>query len=417
MKSILLTTTALVAFAGAAAAEAHMDDVGTNWAADGEFGYNEEVEGGFYFAGGLAVQANAALNADITAGVMLDVDLGFSPNTFGETGTAGSTSGAFDNISIDGSDFVIFVRSDTAALYIGDTATAAEKTWSGTTNMEADGFLEVGDVDDGPENGDFVDGVMRGDLTIGAVEMSVSYFFGESNNQDTTDDLDGLAGLQVGGSTTFGNFTVGGTYQEGVNQALVNAKNTDTNEDGITGDTDLDDNTGNIDELFGVFASTNFAGADVKVAYARNVDTEASSTGIEVGYPFGPVSLGAFYSLESDGDDATDEDDNYGVSASYATGAIAVTGYYHDGQDQETGIEGSYTLGNGLALYAGYIDNRDDIDDNYEAYAAATYDLGGGASLIAAYGDSGDNYGGANDEIGNAFEVNEGTTVAVSFSF
>jgi hypothetical protein len=94
-----------------------------------------------------------------------------------------------------------------------------------------------------------------------------------------------------------------------------------------------------------------------------------------------------------------------------------VTGYYHDGQDQETGIEGSYTLGNGLALYAGYIDNRDDIDDNYEAYAAATYDLGGGASLIAAYGDSGDNYGGANDEIGNAFEVNEGTTVAVSFSF
>ena len=412
MKSILLTSTALVAFTGAAMAENHEDMAanGVVWGADGEFGYNEEVEGGFYFDGGLAVTTSAGMNMGLTAGLSLDVDLGFGPAENNGLVSASSGSGTFSDIAINGSDFVIFVEGQGAALYIGDTETASQKTWSGTTNMENDGFLEVGDVDDGADDGDFVDGVIRGDLTYGPVTASLSFLMADGGEIGGT-DFNGLDGLQVGAVSTFGNFTVGVTYQEGVSSRLVNAADADPGVDGILGNADdTPENPGTVDEVIGVFASSTFAGANVKVAYAQNLDTDASSTGLQLDYPFGPVTATVFYSFESD------VEDNYGVAIAYANGPVAATAYYHDGNDEELGIEGSYDTGTGITAYAGYIQNDGD-SDAYEAYVAATYDLGGGASLIAAYGDSGDAYTGANDEIGNAFEVNEGTTIAVSFSF
>jgi outer membrane protein OmpU len=412
MKSILLTSTALVAFAGAAMAEAHEESTpnGVMWNADGEFGYNDEVEGGFYFDGGLAVSTKAGMNMGLTAGVTLDVDLGFSKATLNETTGVlnASGDGSFDNISIDGSDFVVFVEGQGAALYIGDTATASEKTWSGTTNMENDGFLEVDDVNDGADNGDFIDGVLRGDLTYGPVTASVSFLM--TDGAAASEDFDGLDGLQVGAVSTLGAFTVGATYQQGVSARLVDASD-DAGNDLILGTTDdTVDNPGTVAEVIGLFASTTFAGANVKVAYAQNLDTDADSTGLQLDYPFGPVTATVFYSIESD------TDDNYGVAVAYANGPVAATAYYHDGTDQEIGLEGSYDTGMGLTAYAGYIQNDDDSDAS-EAYVAGVYDMGGGASLIAAYGETGDTYAGANDEIGNSFEVNEGATVAISFKF
>ena len=417
MKSILLTSTALVAFAGAAAAESHasadmMGPQGVVWGADGEFGYNEEVEGGFYFDGGLAISTTAGMNMGLTAGLTLDVDLGFvDATTNTPTGLIEDNNGdgAFDNISIDGSDFVVFVEGQGAALYIGDTATASEKTWSGTTNMEQDGFLEVDDVNDGADNGDFVDGVIRGDLAYGPVTASVSFLM--ADGPATNDDFDGLDGMQVGAVSTFGAFTLGVTYQQGVDSMLVDASDDEIGTDGIVGtNDDVAGDDGSVDEIVGLFASTTFSGANVKVAYATNLDTEEDSVGFQLDYPFGPVTATVFYSIESA------VDDNYGVAVAYANGPVAATAYYHDGNDQEIGLEGSYDFGMGLSAYAGYIQNDGDSDAT-EAYIAAEYDLGGGATLIAAYGDAGDTYTGDNDEIGNAYEVNEGTTVAVSFTF
>ncbi|SFK90984.1 porin [Loktanella salsilacus] len=413
MKSILLTSTALVAFAGAAAAESHasadmMGPQGVVWGADGEFGYNKEVEDGFYFDGGLAVSTSAGMNMGLTAGLTLDVDLTFN-DAEGDVADP-SGDGAFSNIGISGSDFVVFVEGQGAAVYAGDTATASEKTWSGTTNMENDGFLEVDDVNDGADDGDFVDGVIRGDLAYGPVTASLSFLM--ADGADTNGDLDGLDGLQFGAVSTFGAFTVGMTYQQGVSGALVDADDTATaGSDGIIGNSDDGvENPGTVDEVIGVFASTTFSGANVKVAYATNLDTEEDSVGFQLDYPFGPVTATVFYSIESA------VDDNYGVAVAYANGPVAATAYYHDGNDQEIGLEGSYDFGMGLTMYAGYIQNDGDSDAT-EAYAAAEYDLGGGASLIAAYGDAGDTYTGDNDEIGNAYEVNEGTTIAVSFTF
>lgn len=416
MKRILLTTTALVAFAGVASAQqgtlepvldgaiqsetgmimadgstmpvdvpeipAAASPAGVELGADGEFGYNEEVEGGFYFSGGLALTTNAGMNMGLTAGIDADVDIDFTDND-----TAGVDGGTFDNADISISDFVIYVEGQGAGFYVGDTETAAASRWDGTTNMEQDGFLENDDIDDGAVNGDFVDGVMRADLDYANFSGSVSFLL--TDGGDNT-DLDGIDGASVGLTGTFGNYSVGMAYQEEVTTPIYN--------------------NGPIDEIVGVFAGTTFAGADAKIAYARNLTTEEDSIGVQVDYPFGPVTASVFYSAES----ATD--DNYGVGVVYASGPVTAGAYYHGGNDEEIGVEGSYNLGNGLVAYAGYIQNDGD-SDAYEAYIAAAYDLGGGASLIASYGDTGDTYTGANDEIGNTYEVNEGTTVAVSFQF
>ncbi|KQI70191.1 hypothetical protein AN189_02035 [Loktanella sp. 3ANDIMAR09] len=428
MKSILLTSTALVAFAGAAMAESHeamapmadgtiaasdtpMEALGAAdgvvVGADGEFGYNEEVEGGFYFDGGLSITTSAGMNMGLTAGLTLDIDLGFGDaESSSLTGEGGA--GTFGDISIDASDFVVFVEGQGAALYVGDTETGAATRWSGTTNMENDGFLEQDDVDDGADDGDFVDGVMRGDLEMGPIAASLSFLLVDGSDDQ---DLDSLDGLSLGVEGTFGGFVIGMAYQEEISDSLVDTVSTDTNADGIIGASELgNDDPGTVDEIIGLYAGTSFAGADVKVAYASNETTNEDSLGLQVDYPFGPVSVSAFYSAESA------VDDNYGIGVSYENGPLAGAAYFHDGNDEEIGLEASYVLGNGLTMYAGYIDNRG-VGDDYEAYAAATYDLGGGAELIAAYGDTGDDYTGANDEIGNSFEVNEGVTVAVSFTF
>ena len=442
MKRILLTSTALVAFAGAAFAESHemvMTDGGqmlpvpmadgTPMAsaamgdpmptapgvvigADGSFGYNEEVENGFYFDGGLMVTTSAGMNMGLQAGIELDIDISFGDAESSNFGAAGG-SGAFDDIVIDGSDFVIFVEGQGAGLYVGDTETGAATRWAGTTNMETDGFLEVDDVDDGQDEGDFVDGVIRGDLDYGNFAASLSFLLvdGENDLVDTDVELDGLDGLSLGVEGTFGNFVAGMAYQEGIDAGLVDFNpGSDEDGDGIVSAGEGDQNDGTVDELVGVYAGTTFAGADVKVAYSRNLDTDEDSTGLQVGYPFGPITTTAFYSFES----ATD--DNYGVGIAYDANGIAAAAYYHGGNDEEIGIEGSYDLMNGLELFAGYVEGNDDLDD-YEAYVAAAYDLGGGAALVASYGDVGDDYTDALDEVGNAYEVNDGVTVGVSFTF
>lgn len=360
MKRILLTSTALVAFAGAAAAE-------VSWNGDAEIGYNDDVENGFYWSMGLTLNAEQELNNGLVAGFTLDIDLD-DDSDFGEN------TSTFGQDAVTTSDYVLYLKSDTAALYFGDTDTAADKLWNGTKNMGQDGFWDNEDFED---NG--AEGILRGDLMMGGLEASISYGVGDSNGGTEDDDL---KGMQLGLSYTTGAYNFGLAYQDDDHPA----------------------------EIFGVWAGATFGGADVKVAYAKNNTDDEDSIGIQVDYPFGPVTATVFYSAESA------YDDNYGLELAYANGPVTVDFWYHDGTDEELGLEGSYDMGNGLKMYAGYIKNDGDSDAS-EAYIAGTYDLGGGAELLVSYGDAGDTYTGDLDEIGDNFEVNDGTTVAVSFEF
>ncbi len=98
MKSILLTTTALVAFAGAAVADGH---TGVSFGGDAALGYNDTTGDydGFYWDSTLNVGYAQDLDNGVTAGVKFNIDIQ-------EDGTAQGTTGGNTNLNAD--DWQVF---------------------------------------------------------------------------------------------------------------------------------------------------------------------------------------------------------------------------------------------------------------------------------------------------------------------
>ncbi|WP_084860871.1 porin [Salibaculum halophilum] len=373
MKSILLASASVFAFAGAAAAE-------VSFSGDTKLGYNEDdgptTNGfpgddefdGFYWEGNLAVALSQELDNGLTAGATFDFDFVTSDGT--------GTSSLGD--SLDAGGYTVFIESDTASLTFGDTTFAAENRWVSAGDMEQDAFSEA----DG-------EAALRGDMTYGNIEGSISYVI--ANNADTYNASEDLNQLSLGASADFG----------GVNVVMAYQAESDEAAGFYSGNGDFTD-----DEIFGLSAGTTFAGADVRVAYATNQTADEDSIGIEGSYPFGPVTASAYFVAESMGDD------NFGVSVDYSDGPIAVTASYADEQGTDiAGVEGSYDVGNGLMVMAGYL-TEEGTEDRF--YVAGDYDLGSGAALLVSYAEDDDNVDG--DEIGGP-EYQRGTTVEVSFDF
>jgi hypothetical protein len=362
MKNMLLASTALVAFAGAAAAE-------ITFSGSADLGYNDtinvaagETTSGFYS------------DLDIVAGFSAELDNGLvaaaSINLDDLVSNAGSNTGM---------DYELSLSNDTAGLYYGDTNFAAQNVWVSAGDMEADHFSEA----DGEE-------ALRGEVTFGAVSAQMSYSLADSAGVRNAGDE--LEQLSIGASADFGNFNVVVAYQEALTAAsapgYVLAANGDFYDE----------------EVFGLSVGTSFGGADVRLAYADNATLGTDSIGVKVAYPFGPVTATAYYVAESA------VGDNWGLNLAYANGPIAVTVDYQDDQGTEDwGIEGSYDVGNGIMVYAGIDDSGEDM------YVAGTYDLGSGASLLVSYADDAD-ADNSDDEVGaNDYQV--GTTVEISFAF
>jgi hypothetical protein len=373
MKSILLTSTALVAFAGAAAADGHSAVV---FGLSGTLGYtnNENVgsadategsdfgEDGFFWEGNVSATATAELDNGLTAGAYFEF-------TVDEDDAVSGNDYTSDLIS---SDFVLSLESDNASLYFGDTSTAATKRWSSAGDMESDGFTSGNDS-----------AALRGDVSFGGVDASISYLADDASN--TAEQL------SFGAAATFGIASLTAAYQE---------------------ETDYDDGDGdfNGDEIMGVSGAVTVANATITLAYADNMTDDTQSTGIKVAYPFGPVTATAYYVEEAGG---ANEDPNYGVNVAYSAGAISASVDYQDDQGVEKYlVEGSYDAGNGLTVLAGVLNENEGDDVDY--YAGATYDLGGGATATFVY--AADVDGDQEDEIG-AGEYDPGLTVQVDFSF
>jgi len=366
MKSILLTSTALVAFSGAAYAEAHS---GVSFAGEATLGYNDDTAGdntGFYWDAAVDVTFAATLDNGVTAGATWSFDV--VENDAFSTGT-----------DIDADDFVVFVESEMASLYFGDTDPAAEPNYTGVDGSH----LEFNDKS---THEIFFDAIIRGDVNVGGVFASLSYGVNEGVNEDALD------ALQVYASSEFGTFAVEAAYQGEL--------------DAVPGS----------EALIGLGASTTFAGADVGLGFLSQGDE--SSIGVDVSYPVGPVVIGGYYSVNEES-----SEDSWGLSADYADGPIAVSAFYDltgettaDAEETEIGVEGSYDTGIGATVLAGFITT--DVDDGSDStsvyYVAGTYDLGGGAELLVSYGVDDDSTAG--DEIGDP-EYQEGVTVEVSFSF
>ena len=386
MKNILLATTALVAFAGAAAAEGH---TGISFTGSASLGFNNEAVGdndGFYSDLDIVAGFAAELDNGLTAAASLNLD---------DLDDGTNTS--------NGTNYELSLTSATAGLYYGDTSFAAQNAWAGAGSMDQDGFSEA----DGEES-------IRGQVTFGDISGQVSYVL--ANNAGTRNAVDDVNQLSLGVTATVGNLNIAVAYQEasGEDANFYSSTNgvdglADAGVDGIAGNGDdpavQDDNANggsngdfNDAEVFGISVGTTFGGADVRLAYAES-GTE-SSTGLSVSYPVGDITLNASYSSESAGED------NWDLGATYASGPLSFTANTDESDDW--GMQGSYDAGNGLVIFAGLSDGGEDT------YVAGTYDLGSGASLLVSFADDGD--ADAGDEVG-ANDYQHGTTVEVSLDF
>jgi hypothetical protein len=362
MKNILLASTAIVAFAGAAFADGH---TGVSFAGDAEIGYNDDFDAGMFWSLGLGVSGAAELDNGLTASISGDVEL--------------TNATTFAGNAVEINDLVIGLSSDTASMTFGDTAPAADKLYSSAvTNIEDDGFFDEGDLGE--------DAVLIGEMTFGETTVGLSYAINDTNGGADDD----LSNLQVGANTTVGSVGLSLGYQE---------------EDGIA------------PELLALSATTTLSGVDLGLSYAQNTTADQSSMGIQAGYTFGSVTAAVFYVSNDAG-----RDDNVGVSIDYAAGPVTVGVLYHDGNDEDLQVNATYDVGNGLTMFAGYRDEMETstgLDGSEVFYIGGDYDLGGGANLRVSYADVTTGLGDdlTRDELGAAEDVKEGATVAVSFTF
>jgi hypothetical protein len=314
---------------------------------------------------GLGVSGAAELDNGLTASISGDVEL--------------TNATTFAGNAVEINDLVIGLSSDTASMTFGDTAPAADKLYSSAvTNIEDDGFFDEGDLGE--------DAVLIGEMTFGETTVGLSYAINDTNGGADDD----LSNLQVGANTTVGSVGLSLGYQE---------------EDGIA------------PELLALSATTTLSGVDLGLSYAQNTTADQSSMGIQAGYTFGSVTAAVFYVSNDAG-----RDDNVGVSIDYAAGPVTVGVLYHDGNDEDLQVNGTYDLGNGLTMFAGYRDEMETstgLDGSEVFYIGGDYDLGGGANLRVSYADVTTGLGDdlTRDELGAAEDVKEGATVAVSFTF
>lgn len=399
MKNILLSSAAIALLAGAASAE-------VTWSGDAEIGYNDDYEDGFYWDAGLYVNLSQELNNGWTASASLDIDL--------EEDAQGST---YSLGTVDSSDWVLSLSNDMFGLSFGDVDTALA-SFDYVTGL----FDVVDAIDD-----------FQG---IDTLSDDSSDYMSWDDYYAVVDAESANAGLLVTASynqfsAAYSSVTVGGDL--GAQQLYLGADFDMVEVGFFYQEEDFDDVMAT--ETYALTVAGTFAGVEVMGSYGTTDYFglgDIDAYGIEVAYPVGPVTLGAYYTAY-DISGGGSIDPSYGISVDYADGPLTIAAYYEvgvifDGLDvidgaDEYAVEGQYDFGNGLVVTAGYIDGDDYNDNDYAAYVVAEYDLGGGATFLASYADHTnyeDGFFGATDDIDTGlggYELYSGATVSLSFEF
>jgi hypothetical protein len=389
MKNVLLTTTALVAFAGAAAAD-------VSWSGSADVGYNDEIKGGMFYDAALNVGASMDLGDGYAASLSYGIELDMID------GAATANWGAYPTIEIT-APFGSLKGGD-----LGDEG-ASEYFYADRSGMTQD----VENHDSGARFD------VRALAEFGAFGVAVG-------GQD--DGAGGFSGINYGAGGTFGDISFGLGYDDDDNGVQVTAVSADTTFNGITVGVSYAAAVGST-ASFAVDANDAAAAADPAVEGTDfNTTTtvyDENSIGLELGFEVSSdLSVGAYYANNSVAGDA------YGVSASYTTGALTVGAYFDhtvaygypgtgvdadaDGyeagagtlaasENDEWGIDVSYAVSADLTAYAGYFDDGTGV-----SYVGATYAFNDSLSATVSYAEA--------DEISGP-EFKNGTTVMLSASF
>lgn len=370
MKNVLLTTTALVAFAGSAFAAAHETGPAVSFSGSATIGYNDPSAGG------------GALYTDIDLKLEVSKDFG-----------NGFTGSAFITL-LDGVNLTTVSPAFVADLYGVSLENSQFKL---TLSNDIDTAAEHFDGDIGAflydaEMGGAVGNVARLDANFGMIDASISF-----------DDLYGGPGADgsaaIGISGTAGNFD----YSLGYDQ------------------------NGLADDSFALGVGTSFGSFSVKAFYGNtNVSIDLADLGgvgtfttgavdaygVRADYDIsGDISVGAYYqSFDGGGLDG------FGVDASATFGAATIGVYYDATQFIITdvsryGIDVDYSVSPDLTASVGYRE--------FEAFGASEPVLSGFyVGAVYAFNDSASatiSYAEFNDAGGPEFK--DGTTISFTYDF
>ena len=141
--------------------------------------------------------------------------------------------------------------------------------------------------------------------------------------------------------------------------------------DYVTGDLGLHvsaDNPGPAgDQAYGI--AVTYSAGDISFGLGYEDDGEDSHIAAGVTAGLGDASIKVAYGSKDDDDSSVGaEDDQYGLSLDFVTGATTLTAFYLKdfAGDDNYGVGVSYDLGGGAALKAGYADNESAADASYD---------------------------------------------------
>ncbi len=296
MKNTLLATTAIVAFAGAAAAEGH-----TSFSFGGEASAEYNSETGYTTDAELTASMSAALNNGLTAAASITFE---------------STAGVDDVTASHGS---ISLSSDTASLTFGTGLQGAVNSISGDDYAIGSGNEGgLGATPDGEIGG------LVGTIAMGDANVIISVPLSEVGGAGT-----GL--VEVGVSTSAGAWDLGLAVTDDGGYTMV-----------ATG------TAGGADVNFGMSSNSEW---DLGVSLPAGPLTVSASIDENSAW-----TVGAAYA--ADGLSAgieVNEDDTWDLTVGYTGDGVAVTAEFDD--DSVMTLGATYDMGNGLTLGAGSVDS------------------------------------------------------------
>ena len=318
MKNVLFTTTALVALAGAAAAE-------VSFSGELTAGYNDEIEGGLFW------------NADLDLSASVDM---------GDNVTATATVQLGDWINNGGSDLnpvtveIAYSGSFDASLKYGDLG---DKGASEYYYADRDGLVNDVENHDGNED-------VRAMLAFGNFGLAVGC---SAVSNGTCDD-----GMNVGLGATFGSIEVGLGYDEAIGGGQVGQL-------GVSVDAEFGAMSVGVSYISSDWASyyfiadTDDSDADVQgTAQSFGPTIKENAYAVVIGYEVSSaLSASAYYAENGYAGSA------YGVGVDYTSGALTVSAYFDHTVGQ--GFQGTDgTDGDGDGQHTSYSFGTDS-DDSY----------------------------------------------------
>lgn len=308
MKTILLTTTALVAFAGAAAA-----DVGFSGGMSA--GYNDVIEGGLFFTADLDMTATVDLGDNVTA-------------------TASVQLFEWDEDSVDNDmditlEFAYTGDDLSASLKMGEMGGegASEYFYTDRSGMAMD--VEEHDGDD----------EVRALVEFGNFGVAVGCDM--DGNQDCN-----TSGINVGAGATFGGITIGLGYDDASSgQTAATAFSLDGTFGAFSGG--LSYITTVAEDSIGVSGSFDVDDSTSVSAYFATNTVASDAYGVSVDYSADMYSVGAYFDSNNDGSTGYGADIGYTVNDQLTANAGIFSGgtaVYYVGMDYAVNDQISATI-------------------------------------------------------------------------